>query len=497
MSTSDTLELVKQALSKSNEDPALAKAFLQSGSATSGLTAYDLEAPAKTLYPVLTPLRNMLPRVSGRGGIQANWRAITAINTTNVNAGVSEGNRGGVISTEVKDYLAAYKGIGLEDYVTFEADYAAQGFDDVKARATQGLLRSVMIQEERILLGGNGTVALGTTPTPTVAAVASGGSLAPSTSHSVICVALTLDGFNNSSVANGVVDTISRTNADGSNDTVAGGAAQQSAAATATTSAGATDSIEASVAPVSGAVAYAWYLGTSGGTERLAAITTINSVKIGAINGSGQLASALAAADNSSNNLVFDGFFSIIAKAGSGGYWNALPTGTPGTGNGLTADTSGGIEEFDTVLQHFWDNYRLSPTMIYVSSQEMNWVRKKILDGSTTAVQRFSFSANQQGFLGGTRVEGYVNPFTMGDAEEIPIRIHPNMPAGTVLFLTQTLPYPLSGVSNVNQVRVRQEYYSLEWPQRSRKYEYGVYADEVLQCYAPFSMGVLTNIAPA
>jgi len=36
----------------------------------SGLTYYDLELGAKFLYPVLTPLRNMIPRVSGKGGIQ-------------------------------------------------------------------------------------------------------------------------------------------------------------------------------------------------------------------------------------------------------------------------------------------------------------------------------------------------------------------------------------------------------------------------------------------
>src|ERR1700730_18348657 len=55
--------------------------FAQSASATSGLTFYDLELGAKFLYPVLTPLRNMVPRVSGKGGIQAAWRAITAMNT--------------------------------------------------------------------------------------------------------------------------------------------------------------------------------------------------------------------------------------------------------------------------------------------------------------------------------------------------------------------------------------------------------------------------------
>src|SRR5438270_10206585 len=58
--------------------------FSQSGSATTGLTFYDLEAGAKMLYPVLTPLRNEIPRVSGRGGIQANWKAVTGINTSGI-----------------------------------------------------------------------------------------------------------------------------------------------------------------------------------------------------------------------------------------------------------------------------------------------------------------------------------------------------------------------------------------------------------------------------
>ncbi|MBS5905432.1 MAG: hypothetical protein KIC89_22530 [Acetobacteraceae bacterium] len=37
--------------------------------------------------------------------------------------------------------------------------------------------------------------------------------------------------------------------------------------------------------------------------------------------------------------------------------------------------------------------------------------------------------------------------------------------------------------------------YQLEWPLRSRRYEYGVYIDQVLQVYLPPSNAVLTNIA--
>jgi hypothetical protein len=164
--TQETINLIKAAMLDPNSE--LAKAFVQSA-VTAGLTAYDLEAPAKTLYPVLTPLRNRIPRVSGKGGIQANWRAVTAINTAKLSAGVVEGKRGGIITTTTAEYLAAYRGLGLEDTVTFEAQYAGQGFEDVKARAVRGLLQSLMIQEEAIILGGNGAaVALGKPTAPTV-----------------------------------------------------------------------------------------------------------------------------------------------------------------------------------------------------------------------------------------------------------------------------------------------------------------------------------------
>lgn len=493
MDSTQTLELLKAALAKSNDD--LAKAFTQSGSATSGLTAYDLEAPAKSLFPVITPLRNKLPRVGGGRGIQANWRAVTGINTANLSAGVSEGNRGGIVTTSTADYLAAFKGIGLEDSVTFEADYAAQGFDDVKAIAVQNLLRAVMIQEERIILGGNNSLPLGTTPTPTVATTNTGGSIAASTTVSVICVALTLEGFLNHQGASQITASVTRTNADGSQDTYGNGVAQKSSAGSVMTGgAGNTHVVTATVAPVRGAFGYAWYAGTAG-SERFVGITTINSILITSLPGSGQLASALPSADNSTNSLVFDGLFTFAMKASSNGYYKALATGTPGQGSGLTAGTDGTIQEIDDALQFFWDTYRLSPSEIWVNSQEMAYIRKKVLTGSTSAAQRFTFQVAQAGLLGGTAIKGYLNPFTMGDAEEIPIRIHPNCPPGAMLFVTHSLPYPLSNVTNVIQMKVRQEYYQLEWPRRTRKYEYGVYADEVLQHYAPFTLGAIHNIA--
>lgn len=499
MNDATVLEAIGIALSKPIPDPrflsmsGLEKStFQQSTSATSGLTFYDLEGGAKILYPVLTPLRNMIPRISGKGGIQANWRAVTAVNIAGLRMGVSAGNRGGVNAVQTADYIATYKGIGIETSVDFEAQYAAQGFDDVRRIAGLTGLQSLMLGEEALILGGNGSTALGVTPTPTVVGSQTGGSLAAAT-YSVICVALTLDGMLNGSIVGGVQGQIARTNADGSTDTFGGGSAQQSASATATIASGATGSLTASVSPLRGAMAYAWFWGAVG-SETLGAITTINSIAITAAPTGTQTAASLGAVDNSVNALVFDGLITQAVQSGSGSYIYTMPSGSAGIGTPFTADGSGGIVEIDTVLKYMWDNFRLSPDTVWVNSQEALNISRKILSGSATAAQRFVFESQQDALGGGVMVRTYLNRFSMAGGSVVDVKVHPNMPAGTVLFTTRTLPYPLSNVGNVFQIRARQDYYQIDWPLRSRRYEYGVYSDEVLQHYFPPSMAIITNI---
>lgn len=463
--------------------------FSQSGSATTGLTFYDLEAGAKFLYPVLTPLRNEIPRVTGRGGIQANWKAITAINTSGIRVGVSGGNRGAVMAVAVADYAASYKGIGIEDNVDFEAQYAGQGFDDVRAIAAKVGLQALMLGEELLLLGGNGTVPLGTTPTPSLSASTTGGTMTATTKF-VLCVALTLEGFVNSSVAAGIPTLVTRTNADGSVDTFNGGSAQKSAAASVATT-GTTGSITATVAAVRGAVAYAWYWGASANAATLGAITTVNSVVMTTDAGAGTQNGSntdLPATDHSANSLSFDGLLTQAMKSGSNAYYRSLD------GAALTPDGAGGIVEIDEALKSFWDNYRLTPDTIWVSSDLALAISQKILQGNANGAYRIVVNMEQGMMVGGVMVATYLNRFSMAGANVVKVRIHPNMPAGMMFFSSSTLPYPVSGVGNVMQVRTRQEYYQIEWPLRTRKYEYGVYADEVLQHYFPPSMGVIANV---
>jgi hypothetical protein len=494
--SSESLALFKTALGEPNDaltqdlNGPLGKAGITTGT---GLVAYDLQAPALSLFPVLCPLRNSIPRVKGNGGTATNWKAVTGINTALTDVSVSEGNRGAKVTTTTQSYVATYKAIGLEDSVSFEADFAAEGFQDVKATAALNLLRAVMIGEEFVLLNANSSNALGTTPTPTLTASASGGTMATQGAASVICVALTPDGLRRSSVAGGLPATaIAKTNVDGSSDTINPGVALRSANATVSVT-GATGSIAASVATVPGAVAYAWYVGATATTEKLAAITTINSVILTAYATTTQLASALSASDLSANTATMDGLLTFATKAGSGAYTRSLATGTAGTGTILTSDGAGNIAEIVAAFTSFWDNYRISPTDIWVAAQESVNITKKIIANGGAPLYRLTQDASGTHMItGGVRVNGLLNPITN---TMVNVNIHPNMVAGTILFTSSEIPYPMNGVGNVMQVKCRRDYYQMEWPLVKRQYEYGVYADEVLQHYATFSLGAIYNIA--
>src|SRR5207248_4207295 len=117
--------------------------------------------------------------------------------------------------------------------------------------------------------------------------------------------ALTLEGYQNSALATGIATTKTVTGADAKTFVLSGGSSNKSANATQAVTLGQT--LFASVASVTGAVAYAWYVGAAG-SETLQAITTINSASFSAPLAGGQQAVSAITADNSANpNYAYDG----------------------------------------------------------------------------------------------------------------------------------------------------------------------------------------------
>jgi hypothetical protein len=486
--TQETLDLMKASLAKNV-------------TIATGLTAYDLQAPAKNIYPTITPLRNAIPRVGRQyPGDAARWRTISSVTGSGFDAmgWIPEGQRSASMSYVATPMVAPYVTLGEEDTVTFEAEAAAQGFEDINSTATLRLLQKTMRKEEHALLGGNVSVALGTPAAPTLSAAGTGASL-PAATYSVIVVALTFEGYSNSSLSQGVATSKTITGNDGNTYTLNGGSSNKSANATQAVTLGQT--LSASVSLVNGAVAYAWFVGAAG-SESLQAITYLNSVTFSAPLLSGQQPASTVTADSSRNlGLAFDGLLNVGFNPANNAYVQSFATGTAGTGTFMTASGRGSVVEIDNMLMSMWNNYRISPTVLYVNTQEQRNITNKCLSNSSGPLLRYNVSADSDtslpyGVTANGVVRWYYNPYSVDGGFDIPIKVHPDLPPGTILAYCERLPvwYQSNQVPNTAEVMTRRDYYRVDWPLRTRRREYGVYSEEVLAVYAPFGVGILTNI---
>ena len=495
LNTQESLDLVKGALAK--PDYTLAKSI----STATGLLAYDLQAPAKNLYPFVTPIRNVMPRVGGGVGSATNWRQVNSIIGSGFDAmgWVPEGQRSGQMSYSTSNKTATFVTIGEEDAATFEAISAGRQFEDIQAHMTFRLLQKMMLKEEMAILAGNASLTLGTPAAPTVSASGAGATL-PAATYFVKVVALTLEGYQNSSVSGGVATAKTVTGADSKIFALSGGSSNISAEASQLVTLGQT--LFCSVAPIQGAVAYAWYISTAAGTETLQAITTINSLALNAPLSIGNQSQTAITADNSANpGYAYDGLLTTALKAGSNAYINLMPTGVAGTGTSLTASGRGSVVEIDTMFQKMWDNFEVSPTVLYVNSQELKNITTKVLSNASGPLLRYETPADGSGgeyqLTASGVVQFYYNPYAIYGGLRIPIRIHPRVPPGTIIGWAENLPiqYQSNEVPNVAEIKTRQDYYQIDWPIVTRQRQVGVYAEEVLAVYAPFAMGVICNIA--
>src|SRR5712692_2162923 len=433
--TQDTLDLVKGALR--TPDDRITKTITTG----TGQVAFDLQAPAKNLFPVVTPIRNAIARVGGGTGTATNWRQVTALTGSGFDAmgWVPEGQRSGQMTYATASNSAAYVTIGEEDAATYEAISAGRHFEDIQARMTFRLLQKLMLKEEMAILGGNASLQLGTPTTPVLSASGSGATL-PAATYSVIVVGLTLEGYQNSSLSAGVATTKTITGADGKTFVLSGGSSNKSANATQSVTSGQT--LFASVTALQGAVAYAWYVGTAG-AETLQAITAINSATFAAPLTGGQQAVSAVTADNSANpSYAYDGLLTAALKAGSNAYVNTMATGTAGTGTPLTASGRGSVVEIDTMFQTMWNNFQLSPTVLYVNVQELKNITAKVLSNASGPLLRYEVSAdgNAYDLAAAGAVSFYFNPFALNGGLRIPVRIHPRVPPGTIIGWAENLP---------------------------------------------------------
>jgi hypothetical protein len=357
------------------------------------------------------------------------------------------------------------------------------------------------VSEEEIILWGNPDFQVGgnaACPTPT-ATLAGNGNLTANTVYFGRCVPLTPEGYKYATVAGNVIQTVTRTNTDGTNDTYNVGVGIISAANNANTGASnnaitfAIPAANIAASTLKGAAAYAWFCGNNANTAKLTAITTIPKYTYtGAETQGNQVVTDINANDASNDALHFGGLWNQIVTANSNAYFKDLG-GNNLTGTNGTPD----VVEIETALKSFWDNYRLSPDYLLLNAQEVKNINKLVMSGNGLPVFRFNLDGKGEGGIGysaGGVVGQYVNKYTMSGGALMKLMLHPNMPPGSMMFYSSTIPYPLSNVSNLLQMKLRRDYYQIEWPLRTRAYEYSVEMSGLLQNYFPPAFGLISGI---
>lgn len=434
--TRETLELIRKA-----QTSGLLTATGVQGVDLSGLVS---------LVPVNVPARNntsAFPRkTSTDGALTASWRALLNINSQQTDAAVGRDFAGSMTQFSEQDCFAPYQPLGKAGRVTLDAIAIAKNFADAKAVAEIQVMNQLFIDQDMHIINSQAW-ALGAPPTPTLAASATGGSIAASTAVYVKVAARS-----------------------GANYFVGGNSIASAAANVTTSSAGATNSVTASVAAVKGAVAYDWYVGTAG-SQFYYTTTTVASVTITAVPGAAQAvpttlpllsttapAATAPTADTSSSGNWYNG---VIAST-LGDYGANGPV-TPGSGvasgagfidfgGNAPALSGGGVNVLDQINDTLWTSVQLSPTAYMVNSLQADEISTLILgSNSATTFLPATDADARTNLAGGGYVGRYVNRAAGG--VPVPIEVHPRVAPGTIIARTDRVPFPGSNIGSVFEVR--------------------------------------------
>jgi hypothetical protein len=482
-----------------------------------GFNFYDLRGPVNLLFPFYTPFRNATPRPARPNagvGTAAHWQQITTPGYAY--SGVPEAQRAQITTPNMQPRVATYKEFGKENEVTYTAEFAGEGFNDnLATERLDGLLALFLAEEGQILNGnsGNGSGSngfqLGTAPTPVGVASTAASSLAAGATISCYCVALTAMAnpqnaqygyFGPLTVAGGLTPQFTYS-APGSGQaiTINGGNSAISARSNTITTSGGNPSATFSVAPVKGALGgYAWYVSTNAtpttANSYLYAITQYPSVTVSSAPNAGYQAANTTGlnVDYSANPYDMDGLFSYAQQYGQ---WTDLQ------GQSLTSLANGKVLEVENTLATIFTLFQTSVDELWGDQIAVECLDNAVRYGGTSATgYQFVASRDGQGnLLGGFLVSGYLTRYAVANplgAGVLPIRIHPMIPPGTLLFNIKTVPvgYSHSRLPYIYGMLVQRDYYGIEWPPFIRAWNFGTYVQEVLAHTFPGLLAVITGI---
>ncbi|MDE2100389.1 MAG: hypothetical protein KGL39_24265 [Patescibacteria group bacterium] len=461
--------------------PDAMKDITTTGPLASGFVPFDLERPAKLIFPVFSPLRNKFARPGGQGTSRRS-KIITAIAGSGtgqapVRISIGEFPGGGSFSSNwpsqlppsssesAQDLNVPYRFMGHSKQVSWLAQFAGRGFEDVTGLATLLLLQEMMLGEEYMLLSGSNTNVSAPTIVSAVSRAATG----------------TETGL--SGVTTDVYVVVTATNSFG--ETAA------SAVTTVATSNGAVIDVTIG-APRGGPLQYNIYVSTGAsdpGTHHLMA-SGIGGTKYtlqGAIPTTGNTPPGADSGTGNTND--YDGIFSILSGKAAGGTY---PAGSQGGYYLANVQATLGHAVLNPAFQGLWDATKANPDEIVGNSHDIGNLSDEIRNSASTEGYRIMItSAEQAAVLAGAAVSSYVNPATR---KEVAIMVHPWLPQGNLFINSNQIPVPHAETANVWENVMVQDYMSVAWPVIDATYRFSAFQFGALVNYAPIYCGCLQGL---
>lgn len=489
---------------------------------STGLVPYDLEAPAKLLFPVLTPVRNNTTRVKGQGttrrikritgisnsgsGGVARLSPFMSDSTTDTFGGLTM-QRPKKISYAGDDVSFNYKQMGLSDSVAWSAEFAGQGFQDARQLSQTSILMASMLAEEYALIGGRGTdsgVYLGAPSAPTFASftvtvrTAGTGETGNSANIANVYLKTTYEGIFGESAA-------STTAANTGLSAVTGKVLDITVNAASALAAGVTG-IRYYLS-IDNATWY--YYGRSaifGGTSAAASAAFTFNFTGGGTGGAIVTGSTAPASDTTSSANAYDGLLTVqLDPARSGAIYNMTPVGSAAA---LFSTSNPGVE-----IQNLFGalyiggvanvtgtttggaGLKANPDTLWFQGMDRKQLSDTIKTGaSTNPAFIFTSGQSQDGIKLGGMVSAIYNEIT---GKLVNINVHPYFPQGVVLAMSETLEIPNSQVSQTYYVAGPQDYMAINWPVIATTYDVSSWWYNAMIHAAPMFSGALVGLKAA
>lgn len=474
----------------------LGKSFTTGTPVSTGLVPFDLEAPSHLLYWFDTPLRAKLPRLPGRGSSHRT-KVITAItgSQTSASAPITDptlseitnfsswpNSNLGPSGTQVGvDVNIGYSFLGRNENLSWLAQFAGVGFEDITSLANLILMHEAYFDEEYLNIAGSSHAITAPASVSLTVRTAVTGETAISNG----------DGTHNwvtASACNYYGETANCTAVDAG--AISTSQVVDVVITPGTTSAGQQFRLYFQIAGTPFARATAAFVAQCGGTKY-----TLQ----GAMPSNATTPHPLAADSGTGASTRWDGLISVIS--GSAAANSVYPAGFLGSYVNTNVQAMLSLNVLNTALKGMYDNsnaygtgagaFRASPEeLICEGFDSANLSSDVAKNSSGTNYQLLIQQGDMAGVLHGTAVSQVVNPVTR---RIVNITVHPGWLQGTAVLTQWTTPQAARN-GNVFEMRMCQDLLSVAWPVIDPTYRYSIFEYGTFFAQAPQYSGLLSGL---